>query len=96
MILFEYSNYRQFLPQGNTVKVTVQPQRLIDTAPGGSQQNSKAALNGRSNLVSTDRISMTKPSGNPLLDQAQMPQTGSNFNVTGSVATLRPQTTLQK
>ena len=53
-------NFRQFLPQGNTVKMTVQPQRLIDTAPQGLQNNSKAAYNQKGSLISTDKVSLNK------------------------------------
>ena len=50
------SYLRQFLPQGNPIKITQQPQRLIDTAPI-SNPNNKLAPNQRSNLISTDRVS---------------------------------------
>jgi len=52
------SYIKQFLPQGNTVKVTVQPQRLIDTAPQGL--NSKGAYGQKGNLISTDKVSLNK------------------------------------
>lgn len=48
---------RQFLPQGNTVKVTAQPQRLMETAPQGLQNNSKGSYNQRGSLTSTDKVS---------------------------------------
>lgn len=48
------------MPQGNTVKVTVQPQRLIDTAPQGQLNNPKNPQNQRNNLISTDKIAMNK------------------------------------
>jgi len=51
------SYIKQFLPQGNTVKITAQPQRLLDTAPQGQQNNSKLPQNQRNNLISTDKIS---------------------------------------
>jgi polo-like kinase 1 len=101
------SYIKQFLPQGNTVKVTVQPQRLIDTAPIGNQPSSKLAPNQRSNLISTERVSLSSKPQTPggtiggtigdtqglTKDGFNPQQTTSNFNVTGSVTNLnRPQT----
>jgi polo-like kinase 1 len=56
------SYLRQFLSQGNPIKATQQPQRLIDTAPiSNSAVGGKLAPNQRSNLISTDRVSLSKP-----------------------------------
>jgi len=77
------SYIKQFLPQGNTVKITVQPQRLIDTAPQ-SQPNS-AGLNPRNNLISTDKVTVGKDLN---LEASKAGQTlGANtmqFNTTSS------------
>jgi len=77
------SYIKQFLPQGNTVKITVQPQRLIDTAPQ-SQPNS-AGLNPRNNLISTDKVTVGKDLN---LEASKVGQTlGANtmqFNTTSS------------
>jgi len=53
------SYIKQFLPQGNTVKITVQPQRLIDTAPQGQPSSTR---NNRASLVSTEKVSANAPS----------------------------------
>lgn len=96
------SYLRQFLPQGNPIKVTQQPQRLIDTAPI-SNPNNKLAPNQRSNLISTDRVSLSKPQtpggngeipGGPLERQpskndAWNPGATNNFNHTNSTNALK-------
>jgi polo-like kinase 1 len=91
------SYIKQFLPQDTTVKVNLQPQRLIDTAPMGNPQNNKLGLNQRSNLVSTDKVSLSKPQtpGANLPDTQQFGQGTSNFNMTNSTANLRPNTVQQ-
>ena len=84
---------RQFLPNGNTVKMTVQPQRLIDTQPGSQQSMSKIPSNQRNNLVSTERVPLSKGSNGeePVLsNQYGSVGTGTiNFNAT-STTNLRP------
>jgi len=93
------SYIKQFMPQESTVKVNLQPQRLIDTAPMGNQPSTKLANNQRSNLVSTDKVSLSKPQtpGANFGETQQFGQvTTNNFNMTGSTGTLRPQTVAQK
>jgi len=55
------SYIKQFLPQGSTVKLTVQPQRLIDTAPQSQPNSAQLPSSQRGNLVSTEKISDFKP-----------------------------------
>jgi polo-like kinase 1 len=52
------SYIKQFLPQGNTVKITVQPQRLIDTAPQSQPNSAGLNSNQRNNLISTEKVSL--------------------------------------
>jgi len=78
------SYIKQFMPQGNTVKVAVQPQRLMETAPIGKDQI-KLPNNQRSNLIATDKISLPK---NQEKDNLAL----TNFNMTGSTGQLRPNT----
>jgi len=98
------SYIKQFLPQGNTVKVTVQPQRLIDTAPQGQLNGAK---NPRDNLISTDKIGLSKsPDANgptKLEGQSSKEGIGANtiqFNMTASTNNMkdsvRPTTVQQK
>lgn len=57
------SYVKQFLPQASSVKIAVQPQRLVDTAPLGNLQNNnniKLQNNQRNNLVSTERLALKK------------------------------------
>jgi len=85
------SYIKQYLPNGNTVKMTVQPQRLVDTQPVNQQSMSKIPSNQRNNLVSTDRVPLSKGSE----DAAGNNQLGTigtgtmNFNAT-STTNLRP------
>jgi polo-like kinase 1 len=93
------SYMKQFLPQDSTVKTTIQPQRLTETAPMGNQPSSKLSNNQRSNLVSTDKVSLSKPQtpGSNFAETQQFGQgTMNNFNITGSTGTLRPHTVQQK
>jgi len=96
------SYIKQFLPQGNTVKITVQPQRLIDTAPQGQPNAVKNPQNQRTNLVSTEKVptgiagapEMTKQPSKEAIGTATM-----QFNMTSSSNmkdSLRPGTTQQK
>jgi len=90
------SYIKQFLPQGNTVKITVQPQRLIDTAPQGQQNAVKNPQNQRTNLVSTEKAPVVGVNGN---DTKEAVGTGTmQFNMTnGSMKdSLRPTTVQQK
>jgi hypothetical protein len=49
------------MPQGNTVKVAVQPQRLIDTAPlNNAQSQSRLNPSQKGNLASTERLNSQK------------------------------------
>jgi len=50
------SYVKQFLPEDSTVKITVQPQRLIETTPVNQEIKSQ-----RNNLVSTERAGFKKP-----------------------------------
>jgi len=91
------SYIKQFLPQGNTVKITVQPQRLIDTAPQG-QQNVKNPQNQRTNLVSTEKVptgitgpEMTKQPSKEAIATGTMQLSTSNMK-----DSLRPTTVQQK
>jgi len=54
------SYVKQFLPEDCTVKLAVQPQRLVDTAPL-DLENNKVQNNQRKNLISTDRGGQRKP-----------------------------------
>jgi len=86
------SYVKQFLPQGNTVKVTVQPQRLIDTAPQGQlQNNSKSIQNPRDNLIMTDKALINKvqtPNGQDLKLEKQSSKEGWN-STGGPVGTMQ-------
>jgi len=99
------SYIKQFLPQGNTVKVTVQPQRLIDTAPQGQMNSLRSPQNQRDNLISTDKITISKApdAGTKLEGQTSKEGLGANtmqFNMTGSTNnakdSVRPTTSQQK
>jgi len=97
------SYIKQFLPQGNTVKMTVQPQRLIDTAPQGLQNNSKAAYNQKGSLISTDKVSLNKQYQDTNTEATKFDKQSSKeswntggvnagtmqFNMTGSTTNLK-------
>jgi len=86
------SYIKQFLPQGNTVKVSVQPQRLIETQPINNQPSSnKLPSNQRNNLISTDKIALKGQN----IDEGGLAannQLGGtmNFNASASNPNLRP------
>ena len=78
-----FSNNRQFLPQGNTVKVSVQPQRLIETQPITNQPSSnKLPSNQRNNLISTDKIALKGQNEGRKIYEMEF----SNFEVEGGLA----------
>jgi len=84
------SYIKQFLPQGNTVKMTVQPQRLMETQPVNQQSTSKAGSgNPRNNLINTDKISL-KNQEEPAQNNNQLGAATMNFNMTTSTQNLRP------
>jgi len=86
------SYIKQFLPQGNTVKVTVQPQRLIDTAPQGQLNDGKSGQ--RANLISTEKVSLGKE-----VTGTEQPAGTMQFNMINSTNlkdSLRPTTVQQK
>jgi len=53
------SYVKQFLPEDSTVKVAIQPQRLIETTP--VNQDIKTQNSHRNNLVNTERAGVKKP-----------------------------------
>jgi len=95
------SYIKQFLPQGNTVKIAVQPQRLIDTTPQGQQNAVKNPQNQRSNLVSTEKVPTGIGNEPELTKQPSKEAIGTGtmqFNMTSSSNmkdSMRP-TTIQK
>jgi hypothetical protein len=96
---------RQFLPQGTSssanVKVTVQPQKLLETAPVASQQSTKMGYTQKSNFMSTDKLSSSKPQtpGNAFIETQQTSTKTDGFGTTNfgitSTGNLRPQTVQQ-
>jgi polo-like kinase 1 len=91
------SYIKQYLPQGNTVKISVQPQRLIDTAPQGQQNAVKNPQNQRTNLISTEKApvagvngpELTKQNSKEAIGTATMQFNNTNSNMKDS---LRPGT----
>jgi polo-like kinase 1 len=85
------SYIKQFLPQGNTVKVSVQPQRLIETQPITNQPSSnKLPSNQRNNLISTDKIALKGQNEEVLAANNNQLGGTMNFNASASNPNLRP------
>jgi polo-like kinase 1 len=98
------SYVKQFLPQASSVKIAVQPQRLVDTAPLGNLQNNnniKLQNNQRNNLVSTERLALKKGQSSENVDK-QTEETGAsspfgtmNLGFGGSTNSLKVQSAQQ-
>lgn len=70
------------MPQGNPVKVAVQPQRLIDTAPLNLQSQPKLNPSQKTNLTSTEKLPTNKTSQSPQESLQQTKGIIKNFKVT--------------
>jgi len=98
------SYIKQFLPQGSTVKITVQPQRLIDTAPQSQPNSAQLPSSQRGNLASTEKVSELKRSeqddANKLNKQSKealnQPAGTMQFNMTSSSNMKDPLRSSQK
>jgi polo-like kinase 1 len=95
------SYVKQFLPEDSTVKVTAQPQRLIETTP--VNQDAKPQNSHRNNLISTDRAGFKKPQSTEITqnlerqsstkgDEAISGNPMGTLNLHAGSSTVRPST----
>lgn len=77
------SYIKQFIPQGNQLRVNQQPQRLTETAPNNNVNSSlpKSMSKDSKNFVSTDKIGNIQ---RPLQDQKWGTTTTQNWNNTNN------------
>jgi len=83
------SYIKQFMPEGMTVKLTAQPQRLVETAPYTNPNKPQ------NNLLNTDKVGKVQLTEGDLKLEKQSSKEGNNkmntmqFNMTGSVTNLK-------
>jgi len=77
------SYVKQFLPEGSAVKITVQPQRLVDTVPLNQESDIKSQNNQRKNLINTDRGGLKKSQNEAAQNADQQVNSKGEENIIG-------------